>query len=195
MCAYALVVQRRIGIWFLEFGTYRTGHGVLTNFLYNFNLPNSNIMNALTHHLIESANYRFQKVVEEADVNFSSFSLGHDTRTALEIVNHLVNVLALAEATLSETDRVVWHTYNWEQGKQQFKFVINGLLDFLDNNEVEDELMEVMIHGPLSDVFGHIGQLAMMRRVSGKPVGRVNYMKAPVSLRNPNKMKASRASG
>ncbi len=152
-------------------------------------------MNVLTHHLLESANYRFQKVVEEADASFSSFSLGHDTRSALEIINHLVNVLANADAILRETDRVEWHTYNWEQGKQQFKFVIQGLQDFLDQNEVEEGMMELMIHGPLSDVFGHIGQLAMMRRVSGKPMNRVNYMKAPVGLRNPAEIKARRVSG
>lgn len=152
-------------------------------------------MNALAHSLLDSANYRFEKVVDGADSNFASFSLGHDSRNALELVNHLVNVLAYAESTLLEIDLLVWHTYNWDQGKQQFKFVLHELQDFFDHNNVEDELMEVMIHGPLSDVFGHIGQLAMMRRVSGKPMKRVNYMKAPVSLRNPAKINATRVSG
>jgi len=152
-------------------------------------------MNTQTHHLLESAGYRFQKVVEDADPNFSSFSLGDDSRNSLEIVNHLVNVLSYAEAALRETDRVSWHTHNWEQGKQQFRFVLDGLQDFLHHNTVEEEMMEVLIHGPLTDIFGHIGQLAMMRRVSGKPMNRVNYMKAPVSLRDTNKLKASRLSG
>ncbi|MDX5321812.1 MAG: hypothetical protein LPK45_11775, partial [Bacteroidota bacterium] len=62
------------------------------------------------------------------------------------------------------------------------------------HNEVEEEMMEVMIHGPFSDVFGHIGQLAMMRRISGRPVKRVNYMKAPVSLRDASLQNAERVS-
>jgi len=183
--------------WNLAFGirAYQTVLSILTNFFYNFNLPNLIVMNTTAHQLLESASYRFQKVVEEADVNFSSFSLGHDTRTALELVNHMVNVLGYAEATLRETEPVAWHTHNWEQGKQQFQFVIHGLQDFLDQNDVEEEMMEVMIHGPFSDVFGHIGQLAMMRRVSGKPMNRVNYMKAPVSLRDSAKIKATHVSG
>lgn len=151
-------------------------------------------MNALACQLLESAEIRFIAAVDESQPGFGNFAPGKGSRSTLEIINHLVNVLAVAEATLTERERVVWRTQNLDEGISQFRFVVNQLRDFLENNDVEDELLEVLIHGPISDVFGHIGQLVLMRVMSGKPVKRVDYMKSPVSLR-PERMRAGRVAG
>ncbi|MDX5321042.1 MAG: hypothetical protein LPK45_08035 [Bacteroidota bacterium] len=148
----------------------------------------------MAQHLLASALFRFDAVTEDANPEFTHYAPGNDSRNTLELINHLVNVMAYAEATLTEKDRVVWRTRNLDEGINQFRFVVHQVQEYLQHNEVEEEMMEVMIHGPFSDVFGHIGQLAMMRRISGRPVKRVNYMKAPVSLRDASLQNAERVS-
>ena len=140
-------------------------------------------MNTISRHLLASAAYRFDKVVNEAPEDFPSFSLGHGTKTSLDLVNHIINVLSYADATLTETDCIQWRTDNWEEGIRQFHFVVQELENFLDNNEVEEELLQLLIQGPFSDLITGIGQLAMMRRLNGRPLKIENYMKAAVSLR------------
>lgn len=153
-------------------------------------------MNNLVKQLLASASYRFEKVVEDAQPEFANFSAGHEGRTALQLLNHMVNVLDEADAILTERDRVVWQSHSWEVGKQQFRFVMQRLLDFMQSSRVDEELLEILIHGPVSDLFGHIGQLTMMRRLSGKPINKVNYIKASVSLRQTSPMgNAVRTSG
>lgn len=140
-------------------------------------------MNKLVRQLLASASYRFERVVEDTPPEFANYSAGQGGRSALQLLNHMVNVLDEADAILTERDRIVWNAHSWEVGKQQFKFVMQRLTDFVQSNVIEEELLEILIHGPFSDLFGHIGQLTMMRRMSGKPINRVNYMKAPISLR------------
>lgn len=152
-------------------------------------------MNNLVRQMLASASYRFEKVVEDAPSEFANFAAGKNSRTALETLNHMVNVLDEAEAILTERDRVEWQTYNWDAGTQQFKFVMQRLTECIYANEPEEELLEILIHGPFSDLFGHIGQLSMMRRLSGKPINKVNYMKAPVSLRHSSHLNATHVSG
>lgn len=152
-------------------------------------------MNNLVRQLLSSASYRFERVTEDAPPEFANFAAGQDGRTALQLVNHMVNVLDEADAILTERDRVMWQSHSWEVGKEQFKFVMNRLIDFMHLNVVDEELLEILIHGPISDLFGHIGQLTMMRRLSGKPVSRVNYIKASVSLRQNGQVGAVRTAG
>ncbi|MHB1277289.1 MAG: hypothetical protein ACYC1Q_02720 [Bacteroidia bacterium] len=152
-------------------------------------------MNNLVRQLLSSASYRFERVTEDAPPEFANFSAGQDGRTALQLVNHMVNVLDEADAILTERDRVSWQSHSWEVGKQQFRFVMQRLIDFMHGNVVDEELLEILIHGPVSDLFGHIGQLTLMRRLSGKPINKVNYIKASVSLRQNGQVGAVRTSG
>jgi hypothetical protein len=150
-------------------------------------------MNNLVKQLLASASYRFDRVAEDVQPDFATFAAGHEGRTALQLLNHMVNVLDEADAILTERDRIVWHSHSWEVGKQQFKFVMQRLTDFMNSNVVDEELLEILIHGPFSDLFGHIGQLTLMRRLSGKPVNKVNYIKASVSLRQTNMVGSMRS--
>ncbi|MBI1222070.1 MAG: hypothetical protein GC180_05655 [Bacteroidetes bacterium] len=152
-------------------------------------------MNNLACQLLDSIEYRFNTAVLESQPEFANFSPGNGSRTPLEIVSHLVNVMAKAEATLTEREAVAWRTNNLEAGVNQFRFILHQLKDFIEDNEVDSELLEILIHGPISDVFGHIGQLVLMRVMSGKPMKRINYMKAPVNLRLDIYQPAERVSG
>lgn len=152
-------------------------------------------MNNLARQLLSSASYRFERVTEDAPPEFANFAAGQGGRTALQLINHMVNVLDEADAILTERDRIMWQSHSWEVGKQQFRFVMQRLIDFMHGNVVDEELLEILIHGPISDLFGHIGQLTLMRRLSGKPINKVNYIKASVSLRQNGQVGAVRTSG
>jgi hypothetical protein len=38
----------------------------------------------------------------------------------------------------------------------------------------------VLFQGPIADALNHVGQLAMLRRLAGSPVGGENYAKAEI---------------
>jgi hypothetical protein len=40
--------------------------------------------------------------------------------------------------------------------------------------------VKVITQGPIADCLSHIGQLAMLRRLSGSPVEQQNFLKAKV---------------
>lgn len=144
-------------------------------------------MNTLTRHLLATADYRLSKAVQYADSGFALYRLGQDSRTPLEIIHHMVNVLSFAESALTETDRIQWKTESWTEGLNQFHEVLSNIEDFLDHNYVEDELLQLLIQGPFTDILSHIGQLAMMSRIYGKPIERENYMRASVPPVKPGK--------
>ncbi|TNE78456.1 MAG: hypothetical protein EP332_14195 [Bacteroidetes bacterium] len=137
-------------------------------------------MNTLTKHLLATADYRFTKAIQHSDSGFALFRLSPDSHTPLEIVHHMVNLLSFAESALTETDRIQWKTESWNEGVDQFHTVLSNVSEFLDDNYVEEEMLQLMIQGPFTDLLSHIGQLAMLARVYGKPIERENYLRSSV---------------
>ena len=152
-------------------------------------------MNTLPRHLLASVAYRLDKALAGSDASFTGYSPGKEVRTPLELINHLVNLLSLMEAELMETERIHWQTCSLKEGQEQFHFVAEEIEHFLEFNEVDEELLKLLLQGPLSDMLTHIGQLAMMRRLSGKPVQKENFMKARIDLQRKRRMQAQHVSG
>ncbi|NOU71835.1 hypothetical protein GC098_10450 [Paenibacillus sp. LMG 31458] len=44
----------------------------------------------------------------------------------------------------------------------------------------EQSIVEKLVHGPLADATSHIGQLTMLRRLSGSPVAYINYSQTTI---------------
>lgn len=133
-------------------------------------------MNTTVLQFLGAIELRASNCLGTTEKSFADFHAGNETRTPLELYNHILNVLSLFQSTITETERIRWQTKSLEEAEGELYFLLHQLNEFLGVNEVDDELMRILIQGPLSDVLSHIGQLAMLSRLYGKPVDRMNYM-------------------
>ena len=102
---------------------------------------------------------------------FSDFRIGPASRSPIEILGHICDVLdwslAMAEGEhrWSETRSTVW--------RDQVDRFFQALTDFDDYLASDRELgfpITQLLQGPVADSFTHVGQIAMLRRLAGWPV-------------------------
>jgi hypothetical protein len=54
--------------------------------------------------------------------------------------------------------------------------------DLKKKKNINEELFPKLIQGPLSDIMSHIGQLAMLRRISGVPIDAERFTSAEIEI-------------
>jgi hypothetical protein len=69
----------------------------------------------------------------------------------------------------------------WKQEKERFFQSLGALDAFLASGGEIKAPIERLIQGPIADAFSHVGQLAMLRRLSGSPMHGENYYVADVA--------------
>ena len=53
--------------------------------------------------------------------------------------------------------------------------------DYLASDELLQAPVEKLFQGPIADALSHVGQIAMLRRVSGTPIRGENYYVADIT--------------
>lgn len=137
----------------------------------------------LIRHLLAVIAYRGGKVLRGAPEGFGNVRVREDTRSAVEILVHINDVLLWGLTAV--------------QGKQQWNEQVPGewcdqvdrffdvLKLFDDELKQVDELscsVERLIAGPLADPLTHIGQLSTLRKIAGSTVMGENYFVAAIKL-------------
>lgn len=140
--------------------------------------------NDFLRHTLATIAYRFQKSVSKSTEDFGDFSLGQNTRSASEIVNHMYQVLNTTRFFIQKEDLDRNTPERLSLGREIVRF----------NNELResDKVLEVadldpmytfrLLQGPLSDILTHIGQLSMMSRVNGNPIAGEDFSSAPIKI-------------
>ena len=134
----------------------------------------------LLRHMVATLAYCGGKVVRDVPAGFGSVSAGGGTRSAVEILSHMGDLLDWA---LHLADgRHVWAEDNGSDWARQRDRFFSGLsrLDQRLAAGPTPETAEGLIQGPLADAFTHVGQLALLRRLAGAPVRGENYFKADI---------------
>lgn len=137
----------------------------------------------LLRHLLATIAYRSRLSIGEAPDGFQSLRLAEGAMTALELVNHMTNVLGYVRSRITHEERVRHDLMDWRGEVARFYETL-GQLDrtFAAGVELgEDEDLK-LLQGPLADTCTHIGQLAALRRLAGKPVAGENYIKADIRI-------------
>ena len=62
----------------------------------------------------------------------------------------------------------------------RFYGALENFDDYLGSNLPLESSPEKLFQGPIADALTHIGQLTMLRRLSGSPVKGENYFKADI---------------
>ncbi|HRN54044.1 MAG TPA: hypothetical protein PK788_11140 [Gemmatimonadaceae bacterium] len=138
---------------------------------------------ALIEHFLAAIAYRTQKALRDAPPEYPSFSAGAAVRTPVEILRHMTSVLGYARTFK------VGGTYpmqpepmpDFAQEQQRFHAMLAAVRDSLDADGALGSLTpQQLLQGPLADVMTHVGQLAVLRRLSGAPVAPENFIFADV---------------
>jgi len=70
----------------------------------------------------------------------------------------------------------------WKQEKQRFFESLGAFDAFLASGGEVKAPIERLLQGPVADALTHVGQLAMMRRLSGSPIHGENFYLAAVAV-------------
>jgi hypothetical protein len=137
---------------------------------------------AVLRHLLATLAYRAAKVLRDVPPDFAAASFGATTRRPVQIVAHLSDLIAWG-VSLARGE-YVWKPAGGENWDVEVRRFFDGLAT-LDAELAADRpfngSIEKLIQGPLADALTHVGQLAMLRSMSGAPVKPESYARAAIA--------------
>ena len=136
---------------------------------------------ALLRHTVATVAYRGGKAVRGAPASFASFSGDASDRTALKILAHIGDLYdwALTQAQGAEA----WRDstpLEWDREVERFFATLQRFDAYLASDAPLATTPEKMFQGAIADSLTHIGQLAILRRLSGAKMKSENYSKADI---------------
>lgn len=137
----------------------------------------------LLRHTLATLAYRGGKAVRGLPAEAATFRAAVGTRTPLEILAHIGDLLAWA-LTLARGSQA-WHTATplpWEQEQARFFDGLRALDALLAGAEPLACPVEKLFQGPIADALTHVGQIALLRRLAGVAVRAENYFRADVQI-------------
>ena len=144
-------------------------------------MESPNTKRELLRHTLATLAYRGAKAVRGAPDSFASFQAADTTRTPLQILTHIGDLLdwALSMAKGSET----WHNAEplpWPEEIERFHTALARFDDFLASNAELACTCERLFQGAIADSLTHVGQLTILRRIAGAPIRGENYSVAQI---------------
>jgi len=136
----------------------------------------------LLRHSLATIAYRAGKIIRDAPQGYVDFQAGKNCRTPLQILAHIGDLfdwgLSMAKG------QQAWHdspSLAWPDEVQRFFDSLKSFDDYLAGAGQLHASPEKLFQGPLADVLNHVGQLAILRRLSGAPIRGENYYKADIA--------------
>lgn len=146
----------------------------------------------LLRHSLATIAYRAGKIVRDAPQGYVDFQAGHNCRTPQQILAHMGDLLDWALGmSKGQPD---WHASEpqaWPDEVQRFFESLKKFDDYLAGDAELHASTEKLMQGPVADTLNHVGQLAILRRISGVPIRGENYYTAEISAGRVGKDQAS----
>jgi hypothetical protein len=136
---------------------------------------------ALLRHTLATLAYRGGKALRDAPAELAEFRVAAKSRTPIQIVAHLGDLLDWA-LELCE-GRHAWQDstpISWQREVERFFDGLAALDARLASGRPLGFPPERIFQGPIADALTHVGQIAMLRRLAGSPVRGENYFKAEI---------------
>jgi len=137
----------------------------------------------LLRHSVATLAYRAEKVLKDAPDIFVHHRLSPTSRTPLEIVAHMGDLLEWAERMAKGEYR--WApapVADWPAACDRFFSGLLALDAALGESALEEYPAEVIFQGPIADALTHVGQLALIRGIAGVPVRPESYARAEIQV-------------
>lgn len=136
----------------------------------------------MLRHCLATVAYRGAKAVRGAAPEFAQFHAAEGVRAPGEILAHVGDLydwaLSLARG------QQAWHDSTplpWPQEAERFHAALKAFDDYLASGDALHCTAEELLQGPIADSLTHIGQLTILRRISGAPIRAENYAKAAIA--------------
>ena len=134
----------------------------------------------LLRHTLAALAYRAERALEGAPDHFAGFAGAG--RMPVQILAHMGDLFDWA-FTISLGDEQ-WHTtlpHPWAEEKARFFGALKAFDDFLASDAQLRASIDRLMQGPVADALTHVGQLAMLRRLSGSPTTGEDFFIADVT--------------
>jgi hypothetical protein len=135
----------------------------------------------LLRHTLATLAYRGGKALRGACPEFGSFRAGDTTRTPVEILAHMGDLLDWGTRMVTGEYRFTEATpLPWDEEVERW---FSCLARFDEALAAADERCfpaEKIFRGPVADSLSHVGQIAMLRRLFGAPIRGENYFRAEI---------------
>jgi hypothetical protein len=135
----------------------------------------------ILRHAVATVAYRGGKALRAAPASFAAFQPGDTVRTPARILSHMGDLfdwaLSLAKG------RQEWHDstpLEWDHEVARFFETLGRFDAYLASEEPLASSAEQLLQGPVADALTHVGQLTMMRRLSGSVMKSENYYRADI---------------
>lgn len=144
--------------------------------------PEAVVRRELLRHSLATLAYRGGKAVRGAPDSFGAFHLAATSRTPVQILAHIGDLLdwALSIARGQETWRES-PPLAWPDEVSRFYDGLARLDAQLVAEDPKGASVEQLFQGPIADALTHVGQLTLLRRLAGSPVRGENYMRAEIA--------------
>ena len=136
----------------------------------------------LLRHSVATIAYRGGKIVRDAPQGYVDFEAGHHCRTPVQILAHIGDLFDWALSMAS--GKPAWQDSEplpWPDEVQRFFDTLKRFDDYLASPAELHDSVDKLLQGPVADALNHVGQLAMLRRLSGGPIRGENYHQADIA--------------
>ncbi len=130
----------------------------------------------MLRHTLATLAYRGGKTLRAAPQGFAEFRVSEGTRTPGEILAHLADLIDWALS--AARGKQEWHDsvpLPWDKGVERFFTALEHFEIYLASGSPLYASAEKLFQGPIADALTHVGQIAMLRRMTGAPVRGENY--------------------
>lgn len=135
----------------------------------------------LLRHTVATLAYRGAKAVRGAPDSFASFKASATTRTPVEVLAHIGDLLDWALTIANGSEK--WHDSEplpWDQEIARFHKSLASFDSYLASNSDLRGTCERLFQGAIADSLTHVGQLTMLRRIADAPIRGENYSVAKI---------------
>src|SRR5260370_35864371 len=137
----------------------------------------------LLRHIVATLAYGGGKVLRGPTSAFFSFRANEQTRTPVEILAHIGDLLDWA-LWLAKGEQK-WNNATpqvWEREVERFFEALREFDQYLASEKPLGCPTKSLFQGPVADALTHVGQIAILRRLAGIPVRGENYFKADIAV-------------
>ena len=126
--------------------------------------------------------YRAAKVLRDVPPEFAHRSFGDATRQPVRILAHMADLMSWGVSMAGGGKE--WKPAGGDDWNTEMHRFFNGLAALDAALAADGDFkgsIDKLIQGPLADALTHVGQLAMLRGMMGKPVRPESYAKAIIT--------------
>lgn len=134
-------------------------------------------------HAVATLAYRAAKTMRGAPASFADFRPGHTTKTPVELVAHMGDLMDWALSMARGEPR--WNNATpqpWDAECARFFTAVKAFDDALAADAPLRYELTRLFQGPIADALTHTGQLAMLRRMHGAPMKGESYNRADIAV-------------